>query len=81
MPAPTPPTTISPSWMLNSGTRPPSAVKLSCIALTAPHEAAVVTAANSALAAMPKRTSLPSMFAAGDAEADGASGLPAASCQ
>ncbi len=36
MPAPTPPTTISPSWMLISGIMPPSAVKLSCIALTAP---------------------------------------------
>ena len=41
---------------------PPSGVKESCIAFTAPHEAAVVTAANSAEAAMPKRTSLPSML-------------------
>ena len=62
MPAPTPPMTISPSWMLNSGIMPPSAVKLSCIALTAPHDAAVVTTANRALAAVPKRTSLPSML-------------------
>ena len=34
--------------MLISGTMPPSAVKLSCMALTAPQEAAVVTTANSA---------------------------------
>ena len=53
---------ISPSWMLNIGTNPPIGVKLSCIALTAPHDASVVTAANSAEAAVPKRTSLPSML-------------------
>src|SRR5690242_681488 len=62
MPAPTPPTMISPSCMLISGIMPPSAVKASCIALTAPHEAAVVTTANSAEATMPNRTSLPSML-------------------
>ena len=62
MPAPTPPTMISPSWMLISGIMPPSAVKVSCMALTAPHEAAVVITANSAEATMPKRTSLPSML-------------------
>ena len=62
MPAPTPPTMISPSWMLMSGIMPPSAVKLSCMALTAPQEAAVVITANRAEATMPKRTSLPSML-------------------
>ena len=62
MPAPTPPTMISPSCMLISGIMPPNAVKESCMALTAPQEAAVVTTANSAEATMPKRTSLPSMF-------------------
>ena len=36
MPAPTPPTMISPSWMLSSGTMPPRGVKVSCMALTAP---------------------------------------------
>jgi hypothetical protein len=34
----------------------------SCMALTAPQDAAVVTVANSAEALMPKRTSLPSML-------------------
>ena len=48
MPEPTPPTMISPSWMLMSGIMPPSAVKESCMALTAPHEASVVITANSA---------------------------------
>ncbi len=47
-PAPTPPKTTSPSWMRNSGTRPPSGVKESCIELTAPHETAVVAVAKSA---------------------------------
>ena len=55
-PAPTPPKITSPSWMFTSGTRPPSGVKLSCIELTAPHEASVVTVANKS--------------ASGDAEAD-----------
>ena len=61
---------ISPSWMLNSGTKPPSAVKESCMELTAPQEASVVTVANRAELKMPKRTSLPSMLpsAGGDAE-------------
>ncbi len=53
---------ISPSCMLISGIRPPSAVNESCMALTAPQEAAVVITANSAEAAMPKRVSLPSML-------------------
>ena len=44
-PAPTPPKTTSPSWMLTSGTRPPSGVNESCIAFTAPHDASVVTVA------------------------------------
>ena len=48
--------------MLISGIMPPSAVKLSCMALTAPQEAAVVMTANSEEATMPKRTSLPSML-------------------
>src|SRR5262249_13398417 len=39
MPAPTPPTMISPSCILISGIMPPSAVKESCMALTAPQEA------------------------------------------
>ncbi len=60
--APTPPTIISPSCMLISGIMPPSAVKESCMALTAPQEAAVVMTANNDEATMPKRTSLPSMF-------------------
>ena len=62
MPAPTPPKTTSPSWMLSSGTRPASGMKLSCMELTAPHEASVVTSAKSAVSGMPKRTSLPSML-------------------
>src|ERR1700704_1092522 len=62
MPAPPPPTITSPSWMLISGIMPPSAVNESCMALTAPQEAAVVITANRAEATMPKRTSLPSML-------------------
>ena len=61
-PEPTPPKMISPICMLTSGTKPPSGVKLSCIALTAPHEVSVVTVAHSAELTMPKRTSLPSML-------------------
>ena len=48
--------------MLKSGTNPPMGVKLSCMALTAPQEASVVTVANSAESKMPKRVSLPSML-------------------
>ena len=62
MPAPTPPMMISPSWMLISGIIPPSAVKESCMALTAPQDAAVVITANSDDSAMPNRTSLPSIL-------------------
>ena len=61
-PVPTPPGASSPSWIRNSGTKPPSGVIESCIVLTAPHEVAVVTAANRLEAAMPKRVSLPSML-------------------
>ncbi len=50
--------------MLISGIIPPSGMKLACIALTAPHDAAVVITANSADATMPKRVSLPSMLPA-----------------
>ena len=35
-PVPTPPNTTSPSCIRNSGTKPPSGVKESCMALTAP---------------------------------------------
>ena len=48
--------------MLTSGAVPPSGVKLSCAALTAPVDVPVVEAANSPEAAGPNRTSLPSMF-------------------
>ena len=51
--------------MLNSGTRPPSGVKLSCIAFTAPQLASVVTVANNADWTIPNRTSLPSMLPPG----------------
>ena len=61
-PEPTPPGTTSPSCISSSSTNPPSGMKLSCIAITAPVLVAVVPAANRELAATPKRTSLPSMF-------------------
>ena len=48
--------------MLASGTRPPSGVNESCQPLIAPQLASVVTVAKSAVLAMPKRTSLPSML-------------------
>ena len=41
---------------------PPSGVRLSCMLLTAPQDASVVTVVNSAEFAMPKRTSLPSIL-------------------
>ncbi len=50
--------------MFASGTAPPSGVKLSCEAITAPVDVPVVDAANRPDAAAPKRTSLPSMFGA-----------------
>ena len=58
---PTPPGETSPSIMFDSGTAPPSALKLSCIELTAPVEVPVVAPAKSADQAMPKRCSLPSI--------------------
>ena len=61
-PEPTPPKITSPSWISHIGTRPPSGVNESCIALTAPYEAAVVRVPNSADSTMPKRVSLPSML-------------------
>ncbi len=79
-PAPTPPKTTSPSWMLTSGTMPPSGVKLSCIELTAPHDASVVTVANSAEADRPKRTSLPSMLPAATSPAGAAAAMAALGC-
>src|SRR6185369_9275322 len=48
--------------MLTSGTKPPSGVKESCIAFTAPHDADVVIEAKSAESAGPKRVSFPSML-------------------
>ena len=74
--------------MLNSGTRPPSGVKLSCQPFTAPQLASVVTVANSAEPAIPKRVSLPSMFPPGCAAVAARStpsrariGLPACSAE
>ena len=61
-PAPTPPKITSPVMMFAIGTRPPSGVNESCMELTAPQEASVVTVANRAERAMPKRISLPSML-------------------
>jgi hypothetical protein len=48
--------------MSTIGIIPPSGVKLSCMALTEPLEAAVVVTAHSADADSPNRTSLPSML-------------------
>ena len=48
--------------MLTSGTAPPSGVNASCTPLTEPFDASVVTVAQRAVSAMPKRTSLPSML-------------------
>ncbi len=62
-PEPVPPGAISPSIMSKSATPPPSAVSESCALLTAPVEVRVVPEANSAVAAMPKRTSFPSIAA------------------
>ena len=61
-PEPTPPKITSPNCISNSGTAPPSGVNESCIALTAPHDAAVVAQAQSAEFVIPKRVSLPSML-------------------
>ena len=59
-------------------TPPPPAVNESCIELTAPVDVEVVDAANSALAAAPKRVSLPSIAAP---TAWGTRPLPASSAQ
>ena len=59
-PAPTPPKITSPNWMLSIGIMPEIAIRLSCMVLTAPHEASVVMTTNSAEADIPKRVSLPS---------------------
>ena len=48
--------------MSHIGIMPPSGVYESCIELTEPLLAAVVALAHSAEVAIPKRTSLPSMF-------------------
>ena len=61
-PDPTPPKMTSPNCINHIGTRPPSGVKESCIALTDPLEAAQVAVAQLAEPVMPKRTSLPSML-------------------
>jgi len=62
-PEPTPPNTTSPSCIIHIGTKPPSGVNESCIELTEPFDAEVVAVAHNAELAMPKRVSLPSMFA------------------
>ena len=61
-PQPTPPNTTSPNAINTMGTMPPIGVKLSCMALTEPFEAAVVNAAHSDESVTPKRVSLPSML-------------------
>ena len=64
-PLPTPPKMTSPSCMSHIGINPPSGVKESCMELTLPLVAAVVAVAQIADWAMPKRSSLPSMFPPG----------------
>ena len=59
-PEPTPPQITSPVIICAIGTAPPRPLSDSIAALTAPQDAAVVTATNSALEPMPKRCSLPS---------------------
>ena len=63
--------------MSHIGTRPPSGVKLSCMALTEPLDAAVVADAQMAELTMPKRVSFPSMLPPA-CEADGTWSAPAA---
>ncbi len=82
-PEPTPPKTTSPSWIRTSGTAPPSGMNESCIALTAPHDAAVVIVAKRVDATMPNLDSLPSMLppgwsglAAWSTSSDASAGLP-----
>ena len=74
-----PPGVISPSWMLNSGTRPAIGWRLSCIEMTAPVDVPVVMEANSADTPAPKRTSLPSRLPSAWSTPAGNSPLPAAS--
>ena len=62
MPAPMPPGVISPSSMLNNGTRPAIGWALSCQELIAPVLVPVVAAMNRPPTAAPKRVSLPSML-------------------
>ncbi len=61
------------------GTIPPSAVNESCIAFTAPQDAAVVITANRLELRMPKRVSLPSMLIALSAPRARKCGLPRSS--
>ncbi len=65
-PEPTPPKTTSPNCISSIGVSPPMAFSESCMPLTAPQDAAVVTVANNEVAAMPKRVSLPSMLPPGE---------------
>ena len=55
-PAPTPPYTVF-NIIFTSGTKPPIGVNVSCIVLTAPVSAAVVTVAYSEENTVPNRTS------------------------
>src|SRR5665647_2158730 len=64
-PEPTPPKTISPSWMSNICTNPPRGMKESCIELTAPVDVTVVTTEKKADCTGPNLTSFPSMFPPG----------------
>ena len=74
---------ISPTCICSIGASTPSGVKLSCMALTEPLEAAVVATAHSAELPTPKRTSLPSMLPAELVDTAGprSAGLPAISAQ
>ena len=68
--------------MLKIVTRPPSGVKESCIAFTAPQEASVVIVAKSAELKTPKRVSFPSMLPSAASTPSGWwAGFPAASAQ
>ena len=59
-PEPTPPQMTSPVIICAIGTAPPKPLSDSIAALTAPQDAAVVTATNSDVEPIPKRCSLPS---------------------
>ncbi len=61
MPAPTPPGETSPSIMLTRTVPPPTGVKESCAALTAPVEVPVVNTANIDESQVPNWVSLPSI--------------------